>query len=98
MVTAKTELRATKIVNDGVVIKQNLNAVCVEAEKGYFLVQRNKHTQRIFVCMENTEITENYSSGKVINAHGTYFTQGLLFKQYIDDKYQVLGIIIINAD
>lgn len=47
-------------MNDGVIKKQNLNAVCVEAEKGYFLlVQRNKHTQRIFVCMENTEITEN---------------------------------------
>lgn len=48
--------------------------------------------------MENTEITENYSSGKIINAHGTYFTRGLLFKQHIAEKYQVLGIIIINAD
>lgn len=63
-----------------------------------FSVQRNKHTQRVFVCLENTEITENYSSGQIINAHGTYFTWGLLFKQHIDDKYQVLGIIIINAD
>lgn len=52
----------------------------------------------MFVCMENTEITENCSSGKVIKAHGTYFTQGLLFKQHIGDKYQVLGVIIINAD
>lgn len=34
-VTAKIELRTTKIMNDGVTIKQNLHAVCVEAEKGY---------------------------------------------------------------
>lgn len=48
--------------------------------------------------MKNTEITGNYSSGKIINAHGSYFTWGLLFKQHTDDKYQVLAIITINAD
>lgn len=48
-------------MNDGVTTKQNLNAVYVEAEKGYFfLVQRNKHTQRVFVCMGKAEITANY--------------------------------------
>lgn len=42
MVTAKIELRITKIMNDGVITKQNLNAVCVEAEKGYFFFSSKK--------------------------------------------------------
>lgn len=40
VVTAKIELRITKIMNDGVITKQN--AVCVEAEKGYFFFGSKK--------------------------------------------------------